>query len=220
MADRVLVLEAGRCIFEGSPIDAIEHYTRLMHTESFKTKTIAHPIAKEISPSSESLWQEVPEEKVGGAGEVRITHVAVTTADGDAIDTVRTGDRVIVGLRFSSVEPKTELIFGYIVNDRLGNAIFGENSVSSSQFVPDIRSGGDYRVSFEFEWPEVRPDDYTITLGIGQGSDPVNHLIQCWAHNVVRVTSLVPDRAVHCIFNNPIKNLRVVPISGGWRVDD
>ena len=67
----------------------------------------------------------------------------------------------------------------------------------------------------DFTWPEVYPETYTMTVGIGEGTDPFVHTIHCWAHNIVSVEALSPGRGIHGIFNNPIQSCEIRELTGG-----
>lgn len=41
----------------------------------------------------------------------------------------------------------------------------------------------------------------------------MDHVIQCWAHNVFRVTSVVLGTAVHGLFTNPLSGCSVRPMT-------
>jgi ABC-type polysaccharide/polyol phosphate transport system ATPase subunit len=213
MADRALLLEKGEPMFLGSPKEAIERYVQVMHTDAFETNRQRTVFAAPTVEHSKRVWTTVNEEKRGGAQEVRVEAVALETQDGQPAETVSAGDALRVALRFAADAPKKHLVFGYIVNDRVGNAIFGENTLTSlaERFAVDV--AGRYEATLDILWPEIRPDEYTLTLGIGEGTDPLHHIIQCWAHNVLKVTALSPDRVVHCIFNNRISACRLTSVA-------
>jgi hypothetical protein len=67
-------------------------------------------------------------------------------------------------------------------------------------------------ITYSFIWPEVYPEQYTLTFGIGEGTDPFVHKIHCWAHNVASVAALVVGKGVHGIFNNPIRSCEIRPL--------
>jgi hypothetical protein len=66
---------------------------------------------------------------------------------------------------------------------------------------------GYHHVELGIKWPEISPGQYTITFGIGEGEHPMRHVVQCWAHNMLSVSAISPDKCVHAIFNNPINSL-------------
>ena len=47
----------------------------------------------------------------------------------------------------------------------------------------DLSETGDWHVVLEFDWPALKPQPYTLTLGIGEGVDAHLHVVQCWAHD-------------------------------------
>lgn len=210
LADRVLVLDGGSIDYEGDPLKAVEHYTRAAHDETFRTKDKAPVPATTVNGGSLESWIDVGDQSRGGAGEVVISKVAVLDDGGWPATVVEEGQRVHVHMMMSVSREFRHLLFGYIVNDRIGNAIFGENSARLSHGIVAIEEPGVYRIHTSFVWPEIRADDYTVTLGVGEGTDPLNHVIQCWAHNIVRLSSISPGKVIHCLFNNPLETLEVV----------
>ena len=104
-----------------------------------------------------------------------------------------------------------EVIFGYNIKDRVGNAVFGENSLCLDDPVLSLKAGYS-AVEYAFRWPEVYPYKYTITVGIGQGVVPLGHVVQCWVHDIVFLTAMTPGRSVHGMFNNKLKSLNIEPV--------
>jgi ABC-type polysaccharide/polyol phosphate transport system ATPase subunit len=214
LCKRVLLLEAGRLIFEGSPLTGVSEYTKIVHTERFQKGVEALKNTQVISEkgaqgeeafvgTGESKWIEVPQESKGGANEIEILRVKLLGEDLLPKETVIAGEILIVQMIVQAKVEKENVIFGYTVKDRVGNAIFGENTCSS--LAEDLRlSSGFHLISFQFFWPEVYPETYTLTLGVGEGTDPFVHTIHCWAHNMLSISALTPGKGVHGIFNNPI----------------
>ena len=222
LCDRVLVLDQGNLLFDGTPMEAVALYTKLVHTERYTStrNDVAH---REIHGEAKALsaplngfkgievgdepWITVPEEKRGGAGEVTIFNVSVTK-EGLPLTTVQEGETVTVKMVVHARRDVAESIFGYTVKDRVGVALFGENSLcldNVDRFLPEGLS----LVTFSFVWPEVYPEQYTLTLGVGEGTHPLVHVIQCWAHNIISFAAVVPHRSVHGIFNNPLQQLTI-----------
>jgi len=100
-----------------------------------------------------------------------------------------------------------EPIWGYLVRDRVGNALFGQNSIGSDIDLAPMRSGR-HLLEFEIEWPEVEQGDYTMTIGLGNGKHPLHHSIVGWVQGVAHFVC-VPKRAVHGMFNNDLRSLSV-----------
>ena len=222
LCQRVILLDGGKIIFDGEPIDGVSRYTKLVHNEYYQEKM---PIGDNIVDGSEfsmegvlsfistdTSWLTVSSDDRGGGLEIKILKVRVTDEDFILKETVSKGEKLVVQLIVEASRAIDNVIIGYTVKDRIGNAIFGENTCSSLKEKFSVVKGI-AMVTYTFEWPEIYPDNYTMTFGIGEGTDPFVHKIHCWAHNVVSIAALVPGKGVHGIFNNPIISCNVSPFN-------
>ena len=217
LCDRVVVLDHGKTLFDGKPINGIALYTKLMHDERFGETTrkddTVEAIPEQINRKATTRqsdfdeWFPVPNDKRGGAGNVDILRVSVTK-NGQLFKTVQQGETLVIRILVYAKRVINEVIFGYTIKDRVGVAVFGENSLCLSTKTRNLEAGYAL-IEYSFLWPEVYPEEYTLTLGIGEGHHPLVHTIQCWAHNIVSFSAVTPDRSVHGIFNNPLVQLSV-----------
>ena len=220
LTERVLVLQGGRVVMDGSPSEAVELYTKALHNESFTSagagdEQIEHQsAASHIVPTARSRtlpWVEVNSVDLGGAKEVVIRRVAVTSRESDQSQhVVQKAITLRIHAELVASEDKEEIVVGYLVRDRVGVAIFGENTITSGLPLLSFKRGEVKTVCFEISWPEVHPGEYTITIGVGEGRHPLKHTIQCWAQNVFALEAITPGTVVHGIFNNPMSNLEVL----------
>lgn len=215
LCDRVVVLDGGVKLFDGETAQGIALYTRLVHNELFggeeqrdhEQVAIPDTIASRLRRQQPdySSWLPVDSSSRGGGGAVTILKVSMTK-NGDVFKTVEPGETIIVRMLVHAARQLEQSIFGYTIKDRTGLAIFGENSVATLASPPKLAPGFSV-VTLELQWPEVVSQEYTITLGIGEGDHPFDHTIQCWAHNVFSVTAMTPGRYVHGIFNNRLRSV-------------
>ncbi|MBI2394322.1 MAG: ABC transporter ATP-binding protein [Deltaproteobacteria bacterium] len=210
LATRAVVLESGKVAFDGPPLDAIEHYTKSLHTDLFAGEGApeppdehAHP-APGVEDAIAEKWEPVDEKEIAGAREVEIRahHVSV---NGLGHEVIKAGDSVRIALKVDARRPVEHLIVGVAVSDKYGQIVFGVNSLASGHPTMKLEKGT-RAIVLEFEWPEVKEGSYFLTLGLGEGQDELNHVVQCWAHNVVAVQSIA-TRAIHGIFNVPMRRL-------------
>ncbi len=221
LCNRVVVLDKGEQLYIGKPGQAIALYTKLIHTEQFSRNSsaeaagaiIPEDITDRILHSFTDFndWLFVPDDQRGGAGEVQILKVSVTK-DGQQFKIIQKGEKANIRLLIFASRSKKNIIFGYTIKDRMGIALFGENSLSLKA-KPICLNTGYSVVEYAFLWPEVYPDEYTLTVGIGEGDDPLVHAIQCWAHNIASFSAITNGEAIHGIFNNPVDSLQVVSVS-------
>jgi ABC-type polysaccharide/polyol phosphate transport system ATPase subunit len=215
LCNRALLLENGRVAFDGDPVEAVSEYTKILHEEHFsggkkRVERIENtlPTAPGL-PEDFAQWIKVPQEKRSGAEQVAIEYLSVTN-EGKPVNLVQKGDLITIRLLVHAKSALEEMIFGYNIRDRVGNAVFGENSLCLERPASYLEAG-DSLVEYSFSWPEVYPDKYTITVGIGQGTIALGHVIQCWAHNIVSMTAVTPGRSIHGMFNNNLSSLTVLP---------
>ncbi len=217
LCDRVIVLEGGRKLYDGETAEGIALYTRLVHNELFgRDESTAFSPSKIPEEALENIqacvpdfkeWIPVDNDSRGGANDVIIYHVSVTK-NGNIFKTIERGELVTVRMLILAKRPIAETIFGYTIKDRVGIALFGENSVSLLAEPLPIEAGFSI-VKFEFRWPEVSSQEYTLTLGIGEGRYSYDHTVQCWAHNIFSFAAVTPGRFVHGMFNNELEALVV-----------
>ncbi|WP_322906572.1 ABC transporter ATP-binding protein [Paenibacillus campi] len=207
MADRVIVLSKGDIVFEGEPLKGIEFYTKAMHSELFKEKL------EDIATNAGVLeipadWNVINIDSLGGAQDILIKAIKFRVNDEAYKGYVTAGDSFEINMLIESQKDTSELIIGYLVNDKYGNAIFGENTIGSKLELTKLNKNGNYHVKLNLTWPEVQENDYFVTLGLGEGYDEMNHVIQCWAHNVLQVKNIALN-SVHAIFNNKIESIAI-----------
>ena len=215
LCERVIVLDRGEVIFAGSPLEGVEYYTKAVHNELFRKKGAASPPAAAAPApafvAEDDTWLDVRSESTAGASEVVIKKVSLRSAAGEPVATAMAGDRLQIRMIVEACSPLNRVIFGYMIRDRVGNGISGDNSLSLDGRLYSLTAGRQM-VSLTIKWPDIAPDEYLITLGIGQGDHPLHHVIQCWAHNVLLVKALSNGRPVHGIFTNPLVECEVQPI--------
>ncbi|MCI5140787.1 MAG: ABC transporter ATP-binding protein [Candidatus Electrothrix sp. ATG1] len=222
LCDRVLLLENGKVAFDGDPVEGVSQYTKILHDEHFSAgkataeraevlpQDVANKIADHVDDFSE--WIEVPAEKRSGVEDVVIESLSITS-QGKPLNVVQQGDRISIRMLVHAAADMQEIIFGYNIKDRVGNAVFGENSLCLDHPALQLEAGYNL-VEYSFIWPEVYPYKYTITVGIGQGLVSLGHVVQCWAHDIASITAVTPGRSIHGMFNNDLESLAIAPIQG------
>ncbi|MCI5130026.1 MAG: ABC transporter ATP-binding protein [Candidatus Electrothrix sp. EH2] len=222
LCDRVLLLENGVVAFDGEPVEGVSLYTKLLHDEHFsggretetvkRTEGLPQDIRNRMNELADdfSIWIQVPAKKRSGVEQVAIEALSIT-CQGKPVNVVQQGDIISIRMMVRAAADMDEIIFGYNIKDRVGNAVFGENSLCLDASALHLDAGYSV-VEYSFIWPEVYPHKYTITVGIGQGLVALGHIVQCWAHDIVSITAVTPGRSIHGMFNNELNALTVAPL--------
>lgn len=80
-------------------------------------------------------------------------------------------------------------IIGFLVNDRLGQPIFGENTFNFSKLTPfSISPGKEFEAVFEFRMPILPIGDYSITVALAEGTQQ-DHIQHHWIHDALLLKS-------------------------------
>ncbi|MCA0403591.1 MAG: ABC transporter ATP-binding protein [Proteobacteria bacterium] len=206
LCTRVLYLDKGILKFDGNTAAGIEWYLKDIHTaESTVPKQVSNR-----NLSDNKNWQPIPIEKLSGLFEIKIEGIKISVNQRpvqfpEAI--VRFQDKIEIELMVYSNKANIKTVFGYLLADKYGTFIFGENScVQNKTYL--LPEPGYYVVYYQFNWPDVYQGQYTLTPGVGEGDHPLNHQIQCWANNIF-IFNCLSSQPVHGLFNNPLTEFQI-----------
>lgn len=227
MADRVILIDRGKIIREGKPLEVIEDYLKLLHTSVFQseeaaakdedarlnaaTEAEAEALALEAAArekeKAEIGWVDAPKESIGGAQDILIDRCRMLI-NGDAVDVVKPGDEVRIELLLHAKKDADNIIIGYTFKDKYGNSIFAQSTLGENIMIEGVKQGEVRKASLSFHWPEVKEGDYFLTLGIGEGYDQMVHTVQCWVHSVLHVQAIAL-KPMHGIINHVIEEFKI-----------
>lgn len=223
LATRCLVIDSGNLIFDGTPLEAIEIYTSrslgergirdgngvdenselVSKIESYSDNYLEqdwHPVEldnRTTNPSNFSI--SAISGSVSGLRHRKLASDAWVLNSGEVFRVAIDCD-----LGCSVSDP----IFGYLVRDRVGNTVFGMNTVTQGIEVSKLNPGR-YIVTLETTWPELEPGEFNFTIGIGDGKHGLHHHIVGWVQSLVSIIS-VPNREVHGIFNGDLSEFKIL----------
>ena len=227
MADRVILIDRGKIIREGKPLEVIEDYLKLLHTSVFQseeaaakdedarlnvaTEAEAEALALEAAArekeKAEIGWVDAPKESIGGAQDILIDRCRMLI-NGEAVDVVKPGDAVRIELLLHSKKDADNIIIGYTFKDKYGNSIFAQSTLGENIMIEGVKQGEVRKASLSFHWPEVKEGDYFLTLGIGEGYDQMVHTVQCWVHSVLHVQAIAL-KPMHGVINHVIEVFKI-----------
>ena len=116
-----------------------------------------------------------------GAGE--ITSVQFESLDGNKSTVFQGGEKVRLSIRSSLHQKIENPILGFLFRDRLGQELFGENTLPFTNLNPMcIEAGSTSYASFVFRLPMLPNGEYSITTTLGDG-DLYNHVQHHWLHD-------------------------------------
>ena len=227
MADRVILIDRGKIIREGKPLEVIEDYLKLLHTSVFQseeaaakdedarlnaaTEAEAEALALEAAArekeKAEIGWVDASKESIGGAQDILIDRCRMLI-NGEAVDVVKPGDEVRIELLLHAKKDADNIIIGYTFKDKYGNSIFAQSTLGEGIMIEGVKQGEVRKASLSFHWPEVKEGDYFLTLGLGEGYDQMVHTVQCWVHSVLHVQAIAL-KPMHGVINHVIEEFKI-----------
>lgn len=210
MCDRVIVLNKGQIVFNGEASEAIEYYLKYAQNKVFKEEQDEQEelenTRRQIEENNAS-YQLIGLDKLSGSQDAVMTHCAIYRDGKPFNGVVRVGETIEVRLKIHAKKDISHAIFGYLIKDKYGNAIFGQNTAENNVGY-EMKANHLYEEKLSFIWPEIAKGDYFLTPGIGAGNDESTHQIVCWAHNIAHFQN-INDNFVHAMFNNEITNFEL-----------
>jgi len=184
LCSKALLMESGVLKRVGKPKDISELYLAMLHNEQHGA-----PPSKSASdtPFSFAAHNDF------GVGAVKIISTDLRDETGASISSVYGGEYVLLTVEISSESRISQIIVGFLVRDRLGQVVFGENTYPNygdRGLIIDEKQT--IQVGFEFVMPSLQQGDYSITIAVAQGTQ-ADHLQHHWVHDALIIHSR-PDR--------------------------
>ena len=118
-----------------------------------------------------------------GGGEIVAVEMYAVDANRVINKSLKGGERVKMLIEAVANQPMEKPLLGFLVRDRLGQDLFGENTLSFTDKNPIlIRAGERIRAEFTFRLPMLPNGYYSVATALADG-DLHNHLQHHWLHN-------------------------------------
>lgn len=231
LCDRAIWLERGRVVADGSPDAIAKRYLEAMYTgtvsearEEARSATGSPPPPSTRPPDSadhgvdgkQAQWSPVsivldhaPKEGFGEGG-ARIERVCILDEAGQVAIDFSGGEAVTVRVEFEALRDLPDVIVGFFLKDRRGQALFGDNTYMTFADSPRRVDAGDvWSAEFAFRMPILPAGEYVVTAAVAQGTQQ-DHRILHWLHDAMVLVShsrMVPTGLVGI----PMRDIRLGP---------
>lgn len=153
ICSKAILLNAGKIQIEGKPEEVMDYYNAMLADRENES------IQQEKTLSDGSLQTR------SGTGEAQIESVGLFNSEQKQLEVVRVGELVSLKVRAKCQEPIPELVIGYVIKDRLGQAIFGTNTFHCKQTLKSLSKDEIVEFSFEFA-ANLGPGSYSIAVAL------------------------------------------------------
>jgi lipopolysaccharide transport system ATP-binding protein len=136
----------------------------------------------------------------------RITDVRFEHPHGERLAWAVGGETVVVAIDIEAQEALSSPIVGFLVRDRLGQNVFGDNTFLTMREAPLALAAGDSaRARFEFDLPLLPPGNYSIAVAVAEGRQQ-DHVQHEWIHDAL--TFRVETSSVrHSLVGLPMRSI-------------
>jgi lipopolysaccharide transport system ATP-binding protein len=156
-----------------------------------------------------------------GTGGAQITDVGFRDADGRPLTSMVGGEPVTFEVQFIAERRLVGAIVGFMLKDRAGRVLFGQNTFLAYESTPPCPDAGDIGTArFRFRLPYLPVGEYVVTVSITEGTQE-DHLVHHWIHEALVLRCLashvamgligVPATAIEIALDAPLTPARQEP---------
>jgi lipopolysaccharide transport system ATP-binding protein len=156
-----------------------------------------------------------------GTGGAQITEVGFRDADGRPLTSMVGGEPVTFEVQFIAGRRLVGAIVGFMLKDRAGRVLFGQNTFLAYESTPPCPDAGDIGTArFRFRLPYLPVGEYVVTVSITEGTQE-DHLVHHWIHEALVLRCLashvamgligVPATAIEIALDAPLTPARQEP---------
>jgi lipopolysaccharide transport system ATP-binding protein len=141
-----------------------------------------------------------------GNGQATITKVVMQDKDGAVTTTPQCGDAVRLEITARCNAFIKSFLAGFVVRDRTGQIIFGENSIGTNCLTAECSQN--VSVSFDFAMPFLQPGSYSLSAAVSNG-DALGFQVLHYKPDTLILEPMVGHRAIHGVFATTTMAIRV-----------
>ncbi len=198
--DRVIWLHHGAIKAQGDPKEVCEEYLAYLYQKhtGLERETAVVPLegggmdidgrivdAPEVGGNIEAMVDDMPAPaNARGFGDkaAEIFACALTDEKGNILNAVYGGELVDLRIAFQVSADLRSVIAGFVVKDRLGQYLFGNNTfATTAKNPPNMRRGETATARFQFRMPRLAPGTYSVAVAVASGTTK-DHVQHHWLH--------------------------------------
>lgn len=154
ICDTAILLENGRLAMRGKPEEVMDYYNAML-------------AQREGQIVRQEMLANGQVQTISGTGEAGILSVRLLDAQGRSLEVAEVGQPVVLEVQTEIREDIERLILGFMIKDRLGQAIYGINTHRLDKAVTDLSAGE--RVTFRFAFDmRLGKGNYSVALSLSR----------------------------------------------------
>jgi lipopolysaccharide transport system ATP-binding protein len=206
LCNRTIWIDKGRILMQGSPKEVCNKYLEAFYEaqqgksviskskqnqtpNSYDKAIFTDPRLKYINSSNLRndlrIFQFSLDSEGFGKSGAKISNVKFLDENDQPLSWIIGGEIVCLRIEAMAYETLDTPIIGFLIKDKMGQPLFGENTFLSYLDNPVKCVPGDLlRANFVFQMPRLAAGDYSITVAIANGTQD-NHVQHHWIHDAL-----------------------------------
>ncbi|EGR2496928.1 ABC transporter family protein [Vibrio cholerae] len=160
ICDRAILLNAGRVELQDKPDVVMDYYNALLADLNNMT------ISQEKQDNGVVLTRS-------GSGEAELIELSLIDSNDQKIEAISVGQKVILKMVAKCNCDIEQLVFGYMIKDRLGQVIFGETSYDKGLNISELKSDDIIELNFHIDM-NIGVGSYSISTALAESSTHVS----------------------------------------------
>lgn len=152
VCDHAILLIAGEIAMQGQPEAVMDYYNAMLSDKQNQTVI-------------QNVIDDGKIQTISGTGEATITDICLLNKNGERIEVVDVGQRVVLSITVKAHADIERLVLGYGVRDRLGQVMYGTNTDLTKQALENIKKDGVVQYNIEFD-TNLGPGSYSIQTAL------------------------------------------------------
>lgn len=160
LCDRCILLSAGQLLMDGEPSQVMDYYNALIAEKDQSVE------------GDKTIQQEQTDSGVrtrSGTGEMQLTAIDLFV-NNQPVEILQVGQATQLRIRAICHKNIKQLVFGYMIKDRLGQPIFGTNTFYTDNIIHNVKAGDKLNIHIDFP-ANIGVGNYSITTAFSSGKD-------------------------------------------------
>lgn len=154
VCDRAILLHKGNLVMEGPPEEVMDYYGAMM-------------AEREQNTIRQERLDNGKVRTISGTGEASISSVVLLDEQGKATEVIEVGSPVTLEVRVDINSDIPRLVLGFMIKDRMGQAIYGINTHRLNRELIDLKAGD--KVVYRYAFPaNIGKGHYSIALSLSR----------------------------------------------------
>jgi len=155
ICDRAILLDSGGVAMEGRPEEVMDYYNAMI-------------AERENATVMQQETEDGRLQTISGTAEANVIENNIVNEKGEVIEIVNVGEEVTLSIKVRINQQLPKLVLGYLIKDKLGQAIYGTNTYKTGSLLEDVKAGEIIEYRFKFA-ANLGPGVYSIATALTDG---------------------------------------------------